>query len=121
MNRKNSIFSIFLLQFYRFFYNSEILHKSSPRKQLVILLTLKTYNRDFSVLKIYAKFQGRFFCISGRARKFWTALIGRARQKPNKKDKSGRATHISGPSLYAPLYIKHRYREHMFTPKSWYK
>ena len=29
----------------------------------------------------------------------WTALIGRARQKQNKKDKSGRATHMSGPSL----------------------
>ena len=39
------------------------------------------------------------FFKSGRARKFWTALIGRARQKQNKKDKSGRATYISGPSL----------------------
>jgi len=38
--------------------------------------------------------QKTFFCKSGRARKFWTALIGRARQK----QKSGRATHISGPS-----------------------
>ena len=44
-----------------------------------------------------------FCCISGRARKFGTALIGRARQK--QKDKSGRATHISDPSLYAPPVI----------------
>ena len=29
--------------------------------------------------------------------KFWTALIGRVRHKT--KDKSGRATHSSGPSL----------------------
>ena len=44
-------------------------------------------------------------CISGRARKVWTALIGRALQKQNKKDKSGRATHISDPSLYAPPLV----------------
>ena len=42
-----------------------------------------------------------FCCISGRARKFWTALTGRATQK----HKSGRATHIYGPSLYAPQKI----------------
>ena len=45
--------------------------------------------------------QKTFLFISGRARNFWTALIGRALQKQNKKDKIGRATHISGPSLYA--------------------
>mgnify|MGYP006944972463 CR=1 FL=1 len=32
--------------------------------------------------------QKSFFCISGRARKFWTALIERALQKQNKKGKT---------------------------------
>jgi len=41
----------------------------------------------------------KIFSKSGRARKFWAALIGRARQKQNKKDKSGRATYIFGQSL----------------------
>ena len=36
--------------------------------------------------------QKTFLFISGRARNFWTALIGRALQKQNKKDKTG---HIS--------------------------
>jgi len=45
------------------------------------------------------------FCISGRARNFWTALIGRALQKQTKKHKTGRATYISGPSLYAPAPV----------------
>jgi len=39
------------------------------------------------------------FCKNGQARKFWRALIGRATQKQNKKDKTGQTTHISGPSL----------------------
>jgi len=37
---------------------------------------------------------------------FGRPLIGRPTQKQNKKDKSGRATHIYGPSLYA--HITHR-------------
>jgi len=41
-----------------------------------------------------------FFGISGRARKFWTVLIGQARQK-TKKD-------MSGPSLYAPAPVHNK-------------
>ena len=42
--------------------------------------------------------QKTFFCKSGQARKFWRALIGRAIQKQNKKDKTGQATQIFGAS-----------------------
>jgi len=62
---------------------------------------VQTYQRRQIQGDAYKDGPENIFCISGRARKFWTVLIGRATQKQNKKDKGGRATHISGPSLYA--------------------
>ena len=35
--------------------------------------------------RLWGRAKNIFFCKNGGARKFWTALIGRARQKQNKK------------------------------------
>ena len=49
--------------------------------------------------------QKTFFFHKWTGQKILDGLIGRALQKQNKKDKTGRATHISGPSLYAPAPV----------------
>jgi len=64
-------------------------------------------NIIFYICYLYKK---TFFCKSGRSRKFWTALIGRARQKTKKTKVDEPLRFLARPYKRRPLFLRPKNR-----------